>query len=400
MKGRLGHYTMMAVVAMAGCLGESATPLAEAPEATGMTFGARTYVGPETSPSAESFIAISPDGQHILTCMHGFFVEASPMFASVDGGRSFRRLPADPAFGIGGDCEVAIDGEGTWYFLDSLGYAATIHATEDEGQTWRHNYVSAIPTNGFADRPWLEAFGTTLILTYMPLTGIGGEPGGIGIVRSTDGGRTWSFPQTISFDASTLVVEGHPFAAPDGTLRIAILHFGRAIQTEPVQCRASFAVSRDDGVSWREEPVAEYECVDTWGIWANAASDGEGTLYWAYAAANGTATDVLVITSDDGGVNWSEPVPLLSTLGQVTNAWIDGRSDGRVDLAIVAAQDNQPSRLLVLRLAAHAPHIVEHVADLGENEFIEFMGLDHDANNRAHVAFTNADELLYVAEVA
>lgn len=395
---RLGAYALLAVVAMAGCLGDSATAPAGEPGSTPFAFGDRVVVGAEPNPGAESFIAVSPDGQHILTCLHGFFVEASPMFASVDGGRTFTRLPADPTFGIGGDCEVAIDGNGTWYFLDSLGYAATIHATENEGQTWRHSYVSAIPTNGFADRPWLEAFGNTLILTYMPLTGIGGEPGGIGIVRSTDGGRTWSMPQTISFDAATLVVEGHPFASPDGTLRIAILHFGRAVQDEPVQCRLSFAVSRDDGVSWREEPVAEYECVDTWGIWATAAADGEGTLYWAYSVANGTATDVLLITSDDHGASWSEPVPILGDLRQATNAWISGRSDGRVDVAIVAAQGDRPSHVLVLRLAAKAPDIVERIADLGENEFIEFLGIDHDADGRAHLAFTHADQLLYVAE--
>ncbi|MEA3202642.1 MAG: repeat-like domain, partial [Thermoplasmata archaeon] len=357
---------------------------------------------------AESFIAVSPDGRTVLTCLHGKFAEASPMFASTDGGATFRRLAATPQHGVGGDCEVALGADGTWYFLASTVATETVSATRDGGASWTHAYLTSKPSNGAGDRPWLEAAGDTLILTTMPLSGVPpGEPGGVGIVRSTDHGATWSEPQDVGgTESDTLIVEGHPLVGPDGDIRVALLRSTR-LATNPLgspdgPCRLFFAVSRDTGATWSEEPVAQVDCLGVFGSSPTAtAVAGDGTLYWAYGVANGTRADLVAVTSRDGGKTWSAPQVVWGGLGTSSAGWMDGRPDGGADLVMVgdAATGAALGQLRLLRLDARHPGLVVAQADLGQDELVEFLAVDHDAAGHAFIAYTDRDILYSIREM-
>src|SRR5687768_3576995 len=99
-------------VMLSGCLEslqegdaeEGDLPLVGAPLAFGDALLAAT--NPE---GTENFIAVSPDGQDILTCQHNTYVRAATAASSKDGGKTW--TDHDPLLQPfpGGDCDVAID---------------------------------------------------------------------------------------------------------------------------------------------------------------------------------------------------------------------------------------------------------------------------------------------------
>lgn len=404
-----GAFLVLALLA-AGCASPAPGPAAtlDAPDApAAWRFGEPILVAQEPNGQAESFIAVSPDGRTLLTCLHGEFKEPSPMFASTDGGATWTRLHA-PGLLVGGDCEVALAPDGAWAFLSSTVAGASVAVTGDQGKSWSVSHLAALPTNGAADRPWLEGAGDALVLAYMPLFL---EPGAIAVTRSTDGGASWSLPAHASRPSPGRmnVVHGHLLASPDGaTLHVPLLKY----QWPTGGGTFALATSTDGGRSWSESVALEPDDVLLTTPTATALA-GDGTLYWAYVARNGTVADVRVIASRDGGASWSAPAVLLTgwTLPAASPAlgspvgipWMDGRPDGGATLAFSAdASVLDPAAegrwLVAARLHADAPGLLEAVTLVAQADSYEFAQVEHDAAGRAHVTFTHDGRLLYAAE--
>lgn len=393
------------LLAAAGCTEPLPAPAPTLPapvEEAPFAFGSALKVATKPNGQVEAFIDVSPDGQTILTCLHGEFAAASPMFVSRDAGSTFSQIPAMPDWGTGGDCEVAMGDDGWWHFLISTVATETVVSTGDNGTTWTANHVTALPTNGMGDRPWLEAVGNDLILTYMPLSGVTpGQPGSIGVVRSTDHGRTWSTPQTLGgLEADTLIVEGHPLVGPGDLVRIPLMRYERDFDNNGSPCRLFFAVSADHGATWTEEPVAEPTCRPGFASFpTSVAVAGDGTLYWAYFVPASGRTDLVAIVGN--GTGWSEPVTLMEGLSSYDIPWMDGRPDGTATLAFVANTTASPrgGQLTMLRLDARLPGLVDATATAGHNTGVEFLAVEHDMHGRAHVVATNGNALEFVREV-
>ena len=123
------------------------------------------------------------------------------------------------------------------------------------------------------------------------------------LVRSADGGGTWSAPVTVTDDS---VFGSHNFhalhAAKDGSVYIAWLD-GRLGKSAAYVTR-----SRDNGLTW--EPNQRVDMGESCPCCRTAIATGaDGSVYIAWRKVlPGGIRDIVVARSADGGKIWSEPV--------------------------------------------------------------------------------------------
>jgi hypothetical protein len=121
--------------------------------------------------------------------------------------------------------------------------------------------------------------------------------------RSTDGGRTWSAPVSVTTDGDFGAHNFHSFyAAPDSTL------YASWLDGSTGKSAAFITSSRDGGRTWsaaRRASVGEAcPCCRT-----AIAAARNGTVYLAWRNVYaGNLRDIVVARSDDRGQTWSEPV--------------------------------------------------------------------------------------------
>ncbi len=135
----------------------------------------------------------------------------------------------------------------------------------------------------------------------------------INIVRSTDGGRTWSKPKVIAHEGSVISA----VVGSDGTLYLMYVYFTR-------DSEVAVAVSRDGGETFADPvtitrpspnpnkytgPGAAYAFPRSFG-WPSMAIDprGKGRLFVAWGDYRNGDRDVMSVTSADQGRTWSKPV--------------------------------------------------------------------------------------------
>ncbi|HEY7192800.1 MAG TPA: sialidase family protein, partial [Gemmatimonadales bacterium] len=126
--------------------------------------------------------------------------------------------------------------------------------------------------------------------------------------RSTDGGRTWSTPQTVDSDRSCPCCRTALAAGPDGSLYLAWRKRFPGDERDIVVAR-----SRDRGVTW-SDPARVH--ADTWQV--NYCPDAgpsikvgrDGTLHVAWWTGRTGRAGTQYAQSRDGGVTFSAPVPL------------------------------------------------------------------------------------------
>lgn len=148
------------------------------------------------------------------------------------------------------------------------------------------------------------------------------------IMRSSDGGRTWSksetFPSTDSDEWSEHIPFGSIRAAKDGTLRVSTnqgQYVDPATSTRTKGSRAWCFRSNDDGLSWEPQAIISelHNEVDLFPL---------GGKSWLAAART---TNLDLIRSDDDGATWSAPVPVTAR-GEI-NGHLTRLADGRLLLS-------------------------------------------------------------------
>ncbi|MBI3459791.1 exo-alpha-sialidase [Candidatus Acetothermia bacterium] len=190
-------------------------------------------------------LAIGPAGQVYVVWTEG---QKGLLFRrSLDGGATFpvsRRLPVGdtaPRFP-----KLAVDGQGNLYvaWADASVESGDIFLikSSDGGETWSEP-LNLSNSKGFSDAPSI-AFGgpDTVLVVYDDTTD---DPlGHVNIARSTDGGRTFSAPKEISAPKHG----GYPKIARDAEGRLVVAFM--EVQAGGTQRSLAFTISTDGGLSF------------------------------------------------------------------------------------------------------------------------------------------------------
>jgi hypothetical protein len=198
--------------------------------------------------------------------------------------------------------------------------AILVSRSADGGHTWLPPVVVARGSgNHFLDKEWLAANESTGAL-YVAWTDsrLGGRATQrILLSRSKDGGATWSRPLRLSGSdrsaAAPIVLAG-----PGGEATVAYLHFSGADRTTLRVVRSS-----DGGVTWSGPVrVASYRGGSVLGIRADAGLAGAvrpGTgrleLAWQADGRGFDTSDLFTSRSLNGGRTWSRPRRLKAGSG-------------------------------------------------------------------------------------
>ena len=381
---------------LAGCTGREApadvpreTQYFGANEVANLTFAAPRAVMDIPNTGHEAFLAVSSDGQTLLSCAHGDFRAPAHMYASTDGGATFRELDAGPTMLPAGDCDVALGPDGAWSFSGKTGLGVTVATTKDQGETWIINHAAAPPLNGLADRQWLAYVGDVLLLSYQPGTQ---KAGNVLVTRSTDFGATWSQPvDAWSFwPLLPFVTVGDFLVSTDNTtIRIPLL---TEVLLVPGAGTFDFLVSHDAGLTWSLQ-VTDIGIVPGTAYPTGAAVTAGGLIAWAYA----DGTSMLLMVSVDDGETWSAPTPIGAGPAH-ERPWASARPDGTVDVLWLSdgTHFGRAPGLAVTRIDPRTPGVVLAEAIVSDVDFIEFASIAHDASGRAHVVVVDAPRLMAV----
>jgi hypothetical protein len=342
-----------------------------------------TLAGP--GGDAETSLAVSPDGQTVVVCAHGGFTQASPLWASTDGGETYRRIEPEPNQPFNGDCDVAITEDGAWHIVYDTIASATYASSGDGGDSWWVHPFTALPVGG-VDRPWILALGNDVVLVWadvmsaLPFLGFH--------MRTSDHGRTWSAPTvlgTFTPDAGLNCFLGHPVLSPSQALQVPIVCGDEG----PISVGPVFILeSRDAGETWDRIATNARS-----GGSISASYGGDGGLWLTVSESDGEGNAHGVVHSTDEGRTFSEPLwfdhEVTAGFGWF---WVDGRPDGS---ATAAWMDDGPEEdtwqvaiaRLVLQEGAPAVLFSGPVGPVAEAApLYEFLMVRHDGDGRAFVS--------------
>lgn len=298
-----------------------------------------TPLTPQPGWFTEPSIAVNPrDPSQVAAA----FQDNAHVSYSTDGGRSWNLAAgtAPPNYRVSGDVSIAYDNRGhailCYIAFDKLGtsnywaHNATrngifVRRSLDGGKTWERNDVAVIehptmPGIPFEDKPYVVADDTGSRYAgnlYIGWTHFTLENSTIYFSRSTDGGKKWSAPITISSQPGlprddTGAVEGFDAAvAPDGTI-YAVWSDGMHIV---------LAVSRDGGRHFsRSRPIVDTapsyfkpEQVSRGNGFPQIAIDPRGgkkggPIFVTWADYRNGDIDVFASTSRDHGRSWGPAI--------------------------------------------------------------------------------------------
>ena len=243
--------------------------------------------------------------------------EHTLLFARGDGGSKFYRIPA-LATAADGSLVAAIDKR-----IETMGdlpnkIDIVARRSEDGGRTWSEPVTVAAHCGdcGYGD-PALVVDRTSGDMLCICASGVGlwastpEVPAGIEVFRSSDHGRTWSGPVSVTSQiygcgcADTLSCRWRGAFAASGAalqLRDGTLAFVIAVRTgEPRRLANHVCLSEDGGRTWRALPAA----ADMNGDEAKLAELADGA--WLMSIRNPEGGRRKYAVSHDRGLSWSQP---------------------------------------------------------------------------------------------
>ncbi|MDT4986222.1 MAG: hypothetical protein QOI74_316 [Micromonosporaceae bacterium] len=300
---------------------------------------------------------------------------------SFDGGHSWSRAALPFSVCAGGeftratDSSAAISPDGTAYLAGlSLnggifspgGEAAVLVARSgDGGRTWaKPTTLIREATPAFNDFPLITADPNNsryVYVAWVRIALLAGDhfEGPTYLARSTDGGRTWQPPRSI-YDpgVDNQTIANKILVLPDGTLVNCFSTFHQDPVTGQTSVNMSVIRSTDMGVTWSEPTkVSDIRSVgatdpDTGTPTRDGATiphfavGARGYLYAAWQDSRFTAgaRDAIALSrSTDGGLTWSDPVPVNHDLSVAAfSPALAAGADGTVGVTYYDFRSNTP----------------------------------------------------------
>jgi hypothetical protein len=302
-----------------------------------------------------SSIYVNAQGIQTMAVNRGRFVTAPP--TSTESISNTRCLNHPELYGVPNPPKVQQERIKWDPPVQTVELSGTCHQVpNDPPSTGTHTECDAL------DKEWLfvsQANGE-LYMTYTRFTPEGETP--IEMVKSTDGGATWSLPSVIvpnladAFNQATQIVQ-------TSTGRLVVTWIARTFSTvtgAETENRIEYATSDDDGTTWSPRKVIAvvnpqseppgYNRGRTSILNAPYLIYGNGKLYVTYFSGKNplpianvrAAGDILVSRSIDNGATWEAPVKVnddpgitshvfptvqVDKQGQVYVGWTDRRND-------------------------------------------------------------------------
>jgi hypothetical protein len=363
-------------------------PIAKPGLTTSVTVGPNVDVSNEPGPQSETSIAINPsNSSQIVAGSNEIFRLPMRGYFSSDGGKTWGGvdLPLPPprtsnGIDFGSDPGVAWDTNGNVYYSYIVVFFSnqrfqTVDGTEmavarssDGGKTWTATFFNFNSGKGeFNDKPMIAVDTNpasphlnAIYVAWDNNTGKSSNNNAVLVIRSTDGGVTFSSPvaASVTNGGPESEIAADPFVGPDGTLRIAwndIQHntiaessstdggltFGPTVVVSTKQVAFDIAI-----------PAQSSRRVLIYPACGADASGGanNGRLYCSWTDETATnGTDIFVSRSTDGGATWSPKVRVNDDPAGVANdqfyQWLAvDPSNGSVNLSWYDTR-NDPTRV-------------------------------------------------------
>lgn len=315
---------VLAVVALAGCLGDAPSPNAPigtvddgqfVHDSSGMVPSLKgTPLGPAFRSldhrALEPTLGVTSDGAIFYAAMDDVVAASreAKVLRSTDRGETWRDV--SPRFGVGSmqfghvppetsDPFLYVDPTTDRVFQLAMYPTLTcawLSWSDDGGLSWQTNPRGCQNAPSYDHQSMAAGKPRTVQTQGYPnvLIQCANQATYIGCARSLDGGPVWTpLPPILIANADCPAFHGFPAAAPDGTLFLP-----RNDCTQSVLYK-----SQDDGESWERivvSTVAPNPFPDP-----AFAIDNAGNLYYGFVTADGR---LLLLHSTDQGATWSEPV--------------------------------------------------------------------------------------------
>lgn len=312
----------------------------------------RIHAAEGTTGPCEPTICISPQNENIVIA--GSVL--NNIYVSKDGGTTWTKDKLESTYGVYGDPVVRFDNKGNVYFAhlsnpEGKAYSSqsfldriVVQKSVDKGKTWTNGSFPPGDTLTDHDKHWLaiDPEDNSILMAWTEFDKYGStEPGDnsrILFSKSSDEGMTWTAPVIISQE------EGNCIDNDDTTegCTPAIGINGEYYLSWVYNNRIFFDKSLDKGKTWMENDIV---VADQPGGWTydipgmgrcngmpiidvdHSNGPNRGTIYINWSdQKNGTDdTDIWVISSEDDGDTWSDPVRVNDDKGKSHQflTWMD-----------------------------------------------------------------------------
>lgn len=262
------------------------------------------------------------------------------VWASDDGGRSFYVSGGDPQPGDDADFAVAPDGSVLELGMTDLTVAGNTLGTglggttamhsSDGGRTWTE--TDDANRQALNDRPFLVSTPHAVLMSYSAI------PGNIEVVRSTDGGRTFGLPISVTPPPWTETFDGNGGPAFDSVAHQVLLPYFSS--TDPTCASApagcfnvlSLATSSDEGLTWTTQTIGTAPSGGGLTSMPQITVDADGHRYLTYPAKVGGHNHIYVQDAAGPGA-WSPPRLIDSAHGNGMVGWTWAGGHGHLDVA-------------------------------------------------------------------
>jgi len=352
------------------------------------------FTGPTTLPGSdggtEPSLALSNAGVRYASW------QSPGEFASSPDGVHFTNVGSPDPDAVG-DVTNAVDAAGALYNAQICGGATILHTcvyrSLDGGRTWPQRTELADMNPGAADRPWIDVYPkqtggfwnpdlTTVYLEYHTFT----PDDLVYVTVSHDGGKTFSLPHVVSSDTNAIngsgcntVPGGVAVDQRSGAVYALWISGNDVVANLTTGCnysqigpfdKAWVSVSTDGGLTWTSHLAwqGSFDPQTKVGdnankIFATISVDQAGQVhvvlpvranddpvgFTADCETNPSCqedpqpTNLLLVTSPDGAVHWTQPFRVNAASGSNFFPWIAAGSGGIVDAVYYRTDSLRPN---------------------------------------------------------